>query len=134
MTKWFSRVKNLLIKNQASEQEKVAPILNPEKVSEIIITKRKSNTLSFDTWAKFTLDLSEGSKTDFEHVKATLVVNSDYQGKSWKMDPTQKAMQDLVIAAAKEVGILEGKKFYYTRSVSQEGNNLILSVDLFVLG
>lgn len=88
-------------------------------MSEIVTNVKYNPRLTFDAWAKNFIELPPESRIGYTVVTASLVLNNNLVGRSWKTDPRAKAFQDLVMAAVKAYGgVLEGKHFYFTREVN----------------
>lgn len=90
--------------------------------------------LTFDAWAKAVIELPQEHRIGYTVVTAEKTLKAGYINRSWKINPRAKAFEDLVIAAVRAFGgVLEGRNFYFTRSISKEGQDETFQVTLYVL-
>lgn len=101
---------------------------------EITTTLVYNPRLCFDSWAKHLIDLPPDKKEGYTKVEASLEINNSTFRKSWKINPIEQAMKDLVMACVTKYGdVLEGRHFYFDRRIKEEKNNTKFIVTLFVI-
>lgn len=102
-------------------------------MSEITTQVQYNPRLTFDAWAKNLIELPQEHRIGYTRVTASVTLNNNFVGKSWKINPTEKAMIDLVRAAVAAYGmVLEDKHFYFDRKIEHRQSDSVFTVTLYV--